>query len=656
MKIIKFFILILIFGLFLGCGGGGDTKTVVNPSPEVQVDGNLSQTPTDNNMNVETNTTESDLSWSNGLYGGKTNKAVITEENVKVFIQASIYMRQIYEMDENLEYIDHYKCPTVEGALDQQTGLGTLEYFLNDCKCYMFRMSNDDVWNKTNAHIKNEYMVFDQALGISGNRITVNDFVVRSPEQNLTMNLKMDYKRHTRYEDGEFQLFAEEYNIAYLVIDDHVTGQKYAFKDLTFYGPLYERPYISGKIYVDDFGYVDYTYNLDGLESHFLSDANEKEYKFEAFKSDYFYYPLGYEVPDFEKKYFLYGSQLFETQKPFFRYFSLPYWIYTDQDFSFEYENYIEGVDVTIQWYVNDQELYQGALSTLSHTHFKKGDKVTLKLYATANGEEVVQVINKVVKNKSPEIKYNSEYGYGYPVRVREKIVTLDLESLFEISDADGDKLSYLVQKSQNYDGVFGVEVVESTQTTLNPTINLLTLDKQVSLHLQVSDGEDYNTSIYFNLEYKPYYFDHKVAQNVVDYSLYLDEIKVADMNGDKRKDIVSTLYGVQSYPKVLILFQNTEGEYAQQQLVEVEEGYNNFSVKQVYTSDFNHDGRMDLVLKLDNKVILLTQKEDGTFNTPTLIYASLHDISDVEVRDLDSDGFADLIITSMRQENIELF
>jgi len=141
-------------------------------------------------------------------------------------------------------------------------------------------------------------------------------------------------------------------------------------------------------------------------------------------------------------------------------------------------------------------------------------------------------------------------------------------------------------------------------------------------------------------------------------------EISAADLNGDKKLDLVIPLYGTSGTPgtAVAVLLGNGDGKFQAEKdrsLVDSTSTtyYNPYAAA---LGDLNGDGKMDLAVTVDGGVnegiVVALGKGDGTFQTPTFIPSSLQPPDAgppipayIRMFDLDRDGHLDLVYTNAK-------
>ena len=123
-----------------------------------------------------------------------------------------------------------------------------------------------------------------------------------------------------------------------------------------------------------------------------------------------------------------------------------------------------------------------------------------------------------------------------------------------------------------------------------------------------------------------------------VDPGATLTDVQIADVNGDGLKDVVGLNSGASS---VSVMLQNADGTY--QTAVNSAAGGTGtkFAV-----SDFNHDGKLDIMTVEGYNVDLLKGNGDGSFQAPIAYYASAYP-NDIGVGDVNNDGFDDVFTAS---------
>jgi Bacterial Ig-like domain (group 3)/FG-GAP-like repeat/FG-GAP repeat len=152
----------------------------------------------------------------------------------------------------------------------------------------------------------------------------------------------------------------------------------------------------------------------------------------------------------------------------------------------------------------------------------------------------------------------------------------------------------------------------------------------------------------------------------VVNYALsaVATEITAADLNGDKKLDLVVPLYGTNTAPgsAVAVFLGNGDGTFATSPLITPLVNGSNTYFNPYYAAvgDLNGDGIPDLAVTVQDQtafnqgIAVALGKGDGTFNAATLIPSTLQnpalDVPNpgyVRMIDLDRDGHLDLVYTN---------
>lgn len=151
----------------------------------------------------------------------------------------------------------------------------------------------------------------------------------------------------------------------------------------------------------------------------------------------------------------------------------------------------------------------------------------------------------------------------------------------------------------------------------------------------------------------------------VVNYplSMLATEISTADVNGDKKLDLVVPLYGTNAAPgsAVAILLGAGNGTFGKEADVPLTHGTSTY-LNPYYAAvgDLNGDGIVDLAVTIEDQktfnqgIVVALGKGDGTFPTVTLIPSTnqnpLQDVplpGYVQIADLNKDGIPDLVYSN---------
>src|SRR5271167_743896 len=130
--------------------------------------------------------------------------------------------------------------------------------------------------------------------------------------------------------------------------------------------------------------------------------------------------------------------------------------------------------------------------------------------------------------------------------------------------------------------------------------------------------------------------------------------VAVGDFNGDGEMDLAVVNQGnaaIGDDGGVSILLGNGDGTL---------QAARNFPAAQnptvIVSADFNHDGKLDLVvLAANNTVALLLGSGDGTFQSPSNIHVGSDSVSTLAAGDFNGDGNADLALENSTTVSILL-
>ncbi len=630
--ILNFILLIFL----LGCGGGNTQEKVQ------KIDTNLTKEKLDDTKTEQITTK---------TYSGKTDKAILTKENEKEYFQAIVYLNNLLFSISDL-YVDednYYDCITLDDDRDSETKLGKIEDHYKDCKLpSLLHNTNYDILNTINGTRIKEFKIFDASKMIMGNETILKNFSIVSKEHNITINLKMSHKNYNNYIDDSFEIYAQEYNFEYFIIDDHNSGRQIAFENLRYYESDEEEPTLSAKVFVDNEGYIDLTSKQLYVEPKYLLQG-ENDININL--------KYGYDdilQSSFGETYFIHGVTLSEKLKPVFTHISL----YEDISAKFDYTNKMESANIQIKWYVNNSYVANDDKLLLSSEYFKKADIVKVEVSATDGGEIITQTIEHKIRNKPPRITYLSRY-FTYTTDKKELEFDIVEKINLSIFDEDQDPLTYTWEVYNTSDKPNMIEIIETTKHSLKPSILIkeFNLETEV-LKLTVSDGDD-NTTEYFNVIFEQEFFKFK---NIATYesALYkLGKAVVADINKDGHNDIICpktpTADNIQNKsPEFVIFFQNEDKTFTH--IKEIKIPYTNSTLKALYPADFNADGLIDFVLKLETDLLIIWQQNNGDFSKPELLFSTENELSNVNLAYLNNDNLIDIAVTNMRSEDIELF
>jgi hypothetical protein len=118
--------------------------------------------------------------------------------------------------------------------------------------------------------------------------------------------------------------------------------------------------------------------------------------------------------------------------------------------------------------------------------------------------------------------------------------------------------------------------------------------------------------------------------------------VLAGDFNNDGNQDLVIVANGFVVSPPIYVLLGNGDGTFQS-----AKQFWNSTSIPQeVAAADFNHDGKLDLVVNLNpNGIAVMLGNGDGTFQAP-VPYATDQLPSGLTVADLNRDGVPDIVAT----------
>jgi len=124
------------------------------------------------------------------------------------------------------------------------------------------------------------------------------------------------------------------------------------------------------------------------------------------------------------------------------------------------------------------------------------------------------------------------------------------------------------------------------------------------------------------------------------------DDIAIGDVNGDGRNDVVK-MNGQGLNPNLSVYLQNTQGTLSPAQSYSISNCASCLS-QGVDTGDVTGDGRTDIVLSYGgnrpySNIAVFAQASDGSLK-PSVSYAAYDVPEPVEIADVNSDGFADVL------------
>ena len=132
---------------------------------------------------------------------------------------------------------------------------------------------------------------------------------------------------------------------------------------------------------------------------------------------------------------------------------------------------------------------------------------------------------------------------------------------------------------------------------------------------------------------------DEQRYSTIADYTSQIDSMAVADLDGNGRQAVVLAASG----RGLQIFRQQADGTLASSQVIDTLDSYI------VRVADMNGDGRPDLVSApfLGSSVSVWLQGADGRFGAATSVSLSVRSFGDLAVGDVDGDGRPDILATS---------
>lgn len=132
---------------------------------------------------------------------------------------------------------------------------------------------------------------------------------------------------------------------------------------------------------------------------------------------------------------------------------------------------------------------------------------------------------------------------------------------------------------------------------------------------------------------------DEQRYTTIADFSSQIDSLTVADLDGNGRQAVVLAASG----RGLQIFRQQADGTLASSQVIDTRDSYI------VRVADMNGDGRPDLVSApfVGSSVSVWLQGADGRFGAATSVSLSVKSFGDLSVGDVDGDGRPDILATS---------
>jgi len=137
-------------------------------------------------------------------------------------------------------------------------------------------------------------------------------------------------------------------------------------------------------------------------------------------------------------------------------------------------------------------------------------------------------------------------------------------------------------------------------------------------------------------------------------YSSNITVLSAADLNNDGYKEIIVGSY----YDNTIMFYKNISGniQYHQRQILLQNLDVNYYSNFDVFCTDINNDGLVDVIVTNKNKVSWFKNLGDYKFDDEIIISNAVSKINSVAAGDIDNDGDNDIVLGSDNDEKISLF
>ena len=131
---------------------------------------------------------------------------------------------------------------------------------------------------------------------------------------------------------------------------------------------------------------------------------------------------------------------------------------------------------------------------------------------------------------------------------------------------------------------------------------------------------------------------------DIVESQFYVSGIVAGDFNGDGKLDIALAATDLTNEIYVYLYAGNGDGTFQQAQTV-----YANTALQGggLMLSDFNGDGKLDLVFRTESQLGIMLGNGDGTFQTPVFHTVGTQGQYTYAIGDINSDGRTDLIVSN---------
>src|SRR5579859_495712 len=135
-------------------------------------------------------------------------------------------------------------------------------------------------------------------------------------------------------------------------------------------------------------------------------------------------------------------------------------------------------------------------------------------------------------------------------------------------------------------------------------------------------------------------------ATNTYSLSLTPNKVQAGDLSGDGHPDIVVVGSSGQEGNKVAVLENMGNRNYRTGYIKTLSGGF----IESFKLADLNKDGRLDLVLGINQNIVVLMNKGDGTFGDP-VSYSLPATAGNMAIADLDGDGAPEIIALDRRND-----